>query len=53
MNKIPDLLGWNIYPGWYGGRKEDFGATLDGVIPAAHGGFLCQRIRRRGQRHTA
>ncbi len=19
LNKIPDLLGWNIYPGWYGG----------------------------------
>ena len=19
MNKIPDLLGWNIYPGWYAG----------------------------------
>ena len=19
MNKIPDLLGWNIYPGWYSG----------------------------------
>ena len=31
MNKIPDLLGWNIYPGWYGGwgAKDDFGASLD------------------------
>jgi beta-galactosidase len=31
MNKIPDLLGWNIYPGWYPGwgTKDDFGATLD------------------------
>jgi beta-galactosidase len=31
MNKIPDLLGWNIYPGWYGGwgTKEDFGPSLD------------------------
>jgi beta-galactosidase len=31
MNKIPDLLGWNFYPGWYGGwgAKDDFGALLD------------------------
>ena len=31
MNKIPDLLGWNIYPGWYSGwgTKDDFGASLD------------------------
>ena len=24
MNKIPDWLGWNIYPGWYRGNKERF-----------------------------
>ena len=29
MNKIPDLLGWNIYPGWYHGAKEDYGHELD------------------------
>lgn len=29
MNKIPDLLGWNIYPGWYNGAKEDYGKILD------------------------
>jgi beta-galactosidase len=29
MNKIPDLLGWNIYPGWYSGAKEDYGHMLD------------------------
>jgi beta-galactosidase len=31
MNKIPDLLGWNIYPGWYSGwgTKDDFGRSLD------------------------
>jgi beta-galactosidase len=31
MNKIPDLLGWNIYPGWYAGwgTKEDFTPTLE------------------------
>ena len=30
MNRIPDLLGWNIYPGWYPGwgTKEDFIPTL-------------------------
>jgi len=30
MNKIPDLLGWNIYPGWYSdwGPITDFGAKL-------------------------
>ncbi|MEI4920375.1 hypothetical protein Q8G81_32970, partial [Klebsiella pneumoniae] len=42
MNKIPDLLGWNIYPGWYPGwgTKEDFGAILDrGRSMSRHGGF--------------
>ena len=31
MNKIPDLLGWNIYPGWYSGwgTKDEFAASLD------------------------
>jgi beta-galactosidase len=29
MNRIPDLLGRNFYPGWYSGRKEDFGGILD------------------------
>ena len=29
MNKIPDLLGWNIYPGWYSGAKEEYGRDLD------------------------
>jgi beta-galactosidase len=31
MNKIPDLLGWNIYPGWYSGwgQMDAFGALLD------------------------
>jgi beta-galactosidase len=24
MDKISDLLGWNIYPGWYSGDKEDY-----------------------------
>ncbi|MGA9408568.1 MAG: glycoside hydrolase family 2 TIM barrel-domain containing protein, partial [Bacteroidota bacterium] len=43
MNKIPDLLGWNIYPGWYSGwgPKESFGALLDsGRFMSKYGG-LC------------
>jgi beta-galactosidase len=43
MDKIPDLLGWNIYPGWYSGwgTKDDFGAILDrGKGLSRHGG-LC------------
>jgi beta-galactosidase len=42
MNKIPDLLGWNIYPGWYQGwgPKESFGALLDrGRFMSRSGGF--------------
>ena len=40
MNKIPDLLGWNIYPGWYGGNKEDYGQMLDARRDSSrHGGF--------------
>ncbi|MES2438171.1 MAG: glycoside hydrolase family 2 TIM barrel-domain containing protein [Verrucomicrobiota bacterium] len=29
LNKISDLLGWNIYPGWYGGQASDYGAVID------------------------
>jgi beta-galactosidase len=40
MNKITDLLGWNIYPGWYRGAKEDYGHQLDGLRETSrHGGF--------------
>jgi beta-galactosidase len=40
LNKIPDLLGWNIYPGWYGGKKEDYGRYLDvRRNDSQHGGF--------------
>jgi beta-galactosidase len=40
MNKIPDQLGWNIYPGWYHGKKEDFGRDLDARRDTSrHGGF--------------
>ncbi|MDD5140834.1 MAG: glycoside hydrolase family 2 TIM barrel-domain containing protein [Verrucomicrobiales bacterium] len=42
MNKIPDLLGWNTYPGWYSswGSKGDFGGWLDKHRhDSRHGGF--------------
>ena len=40
MNRIPDLLGWNIYPGWYRGTKEDYGRELDSHRDSSHhGGF--------------
>ena len=42
MNKIPDLLGWNLYPGWYagGGSLTNFGALLDKHrYDSQHGGF--------------
>ena len=42
MNKIPDLLGWNIYPGWYSGwgTKEEFGKVLDvRRLDSRQGGF--------------
>jgi beta-galactosidase len=42
MNKIPDWLGWNIYPGWYSGwgSKNDFGKSLDSRRQdSRHGGF--------------
>lgn len=29
--KIPQLVGWNLYQGWYGGKIEDFGPTLDRI----------------------
>jgi beta-galactosidase len=43
MNRIPDLLGWNIYPGWYEGwgSKETFGAVLDGRRTTSKNGGFC------------
>ncbi|MBD0294293.1 MAG: beta galactosidase jelly roll domain-containing protein, partial [Flavisolibacter sp.] len=29
VTKIPKLVGWNLYLGWYGGTLEDFGKFLD------------------------
>ena len=47
MNRIPDLLGWNRYPGWYpsegGGipnRPEEGGAMFDAIrYTSLHGGY--------------
>jgi beta-galactosidase len=40
MNKIPDLLGWNKYPGWYEGKPEDWGKSLDlDRASSRHGGY--------------
>jgi beta-galactosidase len=42
MNKIPDLLGWNFYPGWYSGwgSLTNFGTLLDRHrFDSQHGGF--------------
>jgi beta-galactosidase len=43
MNKIPDLLGWNMYPGWYGGwgSLEDFGRLLDERQETSREGGFC------------
>ncbi len=41
MNRIPDLLGWNIYPGWYGGPMEDYGRVLDSHRDSSRFGGVC------------
>ena len=43
MNKIPDLLGWNIYPGWYAdwGPLSDFGPQLATYRPTSRHGGVC------------
>jgi beta-galactosidase len=41
MNKIPDLLGWNVYPGWYPGwgPLTNFAALEKYRFTSRHGGF--------------
>jgi len=41
LNKIPDQLGWNIYPGWYNGDKEDYGRVLDAHRNTSRQGGFC------------
>lgn len=42
MNKIPDLLGWNVYYGWYGdwGPLSDYGPMRETYCyTSRHGGY--------------
>jgi beta-galactosidase len=40
MNKISDWLGWNLYYGWYVGKKDGLGEPLDKYRDSSrHGGF--------------
>jgi beta-galactosidase len=41
MNKIPDLLGWNVYPGWYSewGPLTNTAAMDQYEFTSRHGGF--------------
>lgn len=41
MPKIPDWLGWNKYPGWYFGKPEDCGRTLDDLRYTSRSGGFC------------
>jgi beta-galactosidase len=43
MNEIPDLLGWNIYPGWYDewGPLSDYGRQLDSYRDTSRRGGFC------------
>ena len=43
MNKIPDLLGWNKYPGWYGkpGDMTNFSSLLDNLRYTSRQGGFC------------
>jgi beta-galactosidase len=43
MNKIPDWLGWNIYPGWYPswGTKDDFAKLMDARKQDSRSGGYC------------
>jgi beta-galactosidase len=41
MNKIPDLLGWNVYPGWYSDTKEDYARDLDARRNDSRQGGFC------------
>ncbi len=40
LPKIPDLIGWNKYPGWYFGTPASAGPLLDKLrYTSRHGGF--------------
>ena len=31
LGEIPDILGWNLYKGWYSGKLTDFGPAMDEI----------------------
>ena len=41
LPKIPDLMGWNIYPGWYFGAPDDAGPMLDQLRYTSQHGGIC------------
>ena len=41
LPKIPDLMGWNIYPGWYFGSPDDAGPMLDQLRYTSRSGGIC------------
>jgi beta-galactosidase len=41
MNRITDLLGWNIYPGWYRDKIGDYGRVLDSERATSKQGGFC------------
>jgi beta-galactosidase len=41
LAKIPDLLGWNLYPGWYFGSPDDAGPMFDQVRHTSRRGGIC------------
>ncbi|MEI6077611.1 MAG: glycoside hydrolase family 2 TIM barrel-domain containing protein [Verrucomicrobiota bacterium] len=41
LPKIPDLMGWNIYPGWYFGSPDDAGPILDQLRYTSRSGGIC------------
>ena len=41
MNKISDWLGWNLYYGWYVGKKDDLGKWLDQYRDSSRYGGFC------------
>lgn len=53
LTALPDLLGWNLYNGWYSNRLEGFGQTLDklrerfpekGLIVSEYGADMDPRL---------
>ena len=37
MNRAPDVLGFNIYPGWYGGKPTDYAREIESRVKSMDG----------------